>query len=316
MTDTETKSAQLSRAEGAMLGQLAGDSLGSLVEFEMEHTIRARYPNGVRELANGGTWNTLAGQPTDDSEMALVLARTLVGRSTYDADAALEVYQAWLRAEPFDCGLTIASGLQGAPNPESQANGAMMRISPLGIFGAKHPLERVAEWAREDAELTHPNPVCLEANALFTMGIAHAIEAGCSAEALYEKILGWADELEVEAALKDAVKQAADAPPENYTRFQGWVLIAFQNALWQLLHAENLEEALVDSVTRGGDTDTNGAICGALLGAVHGRGAVPSRWAEAVLSCRPAAGAPGVYQPRPEIYWPVDALDLAAALLG
>lgn len=44
------------------------------------------------------------------------------------------------------------------------------------------------------------------------------------------------------------------------------MLTAFHNALWQLLHATNLEEAVVDNtVMRGGDTDTNAAICGALL---------------------------------------------------
>ncbi|MDY6895075.1 MAG: ADP-ribosylglycohydrolase family protein [Thermotogota bacterium] len=41
------------------------------------------------------------------------------------------------------------------------------------------------------------------------------------------------------------------------------------------------KEALVD-IVRGRDTDTNAAICGALLGAVHGQ------WTECVLTCRPA----------------------------
>lgn len=40
-------------------------------------------------------------------------------------------------------------------------------------------------------------------------------------------------------------------------------------------------------VIRGGDTDTNAAIAGALLGAVHGRDAIPSTWQRALLSCRP-----------------------------
>jgi len=61
----------LERAQGCLLGQLAGDALGSLVEFQTPENIRREYPNGVRELADGGTWNTLAGQLTDDSEMAL-----------------------------------------------------------------------------------------------------------------------------------------------------------------------------------------------------------------------------------------------------
>ncbi len=51
----------LSRAQGCLLGQVAGDSLGSLVEFEDAARIAARYPDGPRELHDGGTWTTLAG---------------------------------------------------------------------------------------------------------------------------------------------------------------------------------------------------------------------------------------------------------------
>jgi ADP-ribosylglycohydrolase len=61
----------LERAQGCLLGQLAVDALRSLVEFQTPEQIRREYPNGVRELADGGPWNTRAGQPTDDSEMAL-----------------------------------------------------------------------------------------------------------------------------------------------------------------------------------------------------------------------------------------------------
>lgn len=69
------------------------------------------------------------------------------------------------------------------------------------------------------------------------------------------------------------------------------------------------------TVSRGGDTDTNAAICGALLGAHQGREAIPRQWRNAVLSCRPVA-APGILHPRPQEYWPDDALDLAEALPG
>ena len=44
----------LSRAQGCLLGQCAGDALGSLVEFKSAEEIRRRHPNGVRELADGG----------------------------------------------------------------------------------------------------------------------------------------------------------------------------------------------------------------------------------------------------------------------
>jgi len=115
-------------APGCLLGQLAGDSLGSLVEFQFPETIRRRYPNRVRNMADGGTWNTIAGQPTDDSEMALLLARMLVRTGTYEKDTAFAEYKYWLNSDPFDRGYTITRGLTGAPNHHSQANGALMRI--------------------------------------------------------------------------------------------------------------------------------------------------------------------------------------------
>ena len=107
----------------------------------------------------------------------------------------------------------------------------------------------------------------------------------------------------------------ADIPANLIVSLPSCVLTAFRSALWQLLHATNLEEAVVDTVMRGGDTDTNAAICGAILGAVHGRDAVPDQWVDSLLNCRPAAGQPNVRRPRPECFWPVDALELAERLL-
>lgn len=306
----------LSRAQGTLLGQLTGDALGSLVEFETPTEILHAYPHGVRELADGGTWDTLAGQPTDDSELALLLARMLVARGCYDAQEALHRYQFWLDSEPFDCGATTATGLRGQPNPHSQANGALMRISPLGIFGARHPLDQVAQWARHDAALTHPHPVCQDTNALLTMAIAQSIRTPTSPQALYQQITQWAAERDVHPTLRHTIEVAESRPPQDYIQQQGWVLIAWGNALWQLLHAPSLEAGVMDTVMRGGDTDTNAAICGALLGSVYGVESIPSQWQECVLNCRPRAQQPGVFHPRPECFWPVDALDLAGQLVG
>lgn len=51
-------------------------------------------------------------------------------------------------------------------------------------------------------------------------------------------------------------------------------------------------------IVHGGDTDTNAAICGALLGAIPGESAMHTRWKEKVLNCRPEIGKPGVHRPR------------------
>ncbi len=306
---------KISRAQGSLLGQFAGDSLGSLVEFQNPEEIRRAYPEGVRKLADCPSWGTIAGQPTDDSEMALMLARMLLEHGTYDSEAAFRAYLFWFESGPFDCGRTIADALNGRPNPDSQANGAMMRIAPLGIFGSSYPSGLVVEWAEQDAALTHPNPVCKKANALFAAAIARAVRTGEGPEELYQSIVKQAVKMVVPTALLEAVRGAADGPPENYIRSQGWVLTAFRNALWQLLHAPTFEAAVVDTIMHGGDTDTNAAICGALLGAVYGREAVPAQWTETLLACKPAPGTPGVHRPRPECFWPGELLEIAKNLV-
>jgi len=53
------------------MGQCVGDALGSLVEFKSPESIARLYPQGVRTLHDGGAFNTIAGQPTDDTEMVL-----------------------------------------------------------------------------------------------------------------------------------------------------------------------------------------------------------------------------------------------------
>lgn len=303
------------RARGCLLGQLAGDSLGSLVEFKSAERIRELYPQGVAHLAHGGTWNTLAGQPTDDSEMALTLARSLVKHQAFKLGAIHQSYKDWAMSKPFDIGHTTSSGLAGSPVPQSQANGSLMRISPLGIFGWQHPLDALATWARQDAALTHPNPVCLDTTCLFTLAIAHVVNTGCNAETLYAQMLDWAHDLKVEKTVINTLIMAADQRPKDFQTQQGWVLIAFQNAVWQMLHAESAENGIIDTVMQGGDTDTNAAISGALLGALHGEQSIPNRWTQAILQCRPSHENPNAKRVRPPHYWPTDALDLADALV-
>ena len=301
-----------SRAQGCLLGQLSGDSLGSLVEFEHANTIQELYPNGVRELADGGVWNTLAGQPTDDSEMALALGRSLVRNEAFSIDDIRASYVRWYRSGPFDIGRTTACGLEGEPILDSQANGALMRISPLGVFGWRMAPETLSKAAAEDAALTHPNRICQQVSGLYATAIAEAIREGYDAKTVYHRMAARAMQWNVDHAIRERMEQAPTRRPPEYSRQMGWVLTAFQNALHELLHAPTLEEGIIATVQCGGDTDTNGAICGALLGAVYGRDAVPRQWVERIVKCRPTAETT---QPRPKEYWPHDALRLAEQLV-
>jgi ADP-ribosyl-[dinitrogen reductase] hydrolase len=283
----------LSRAQGCLLGQVAGDALGGLVEFEEPDVIRKNHPHG-RDLLDGGTWYNLAGQPTDDSELVLLLARTLVREGRYDSRAVLEAYLDWWN-DPRTCdrattiGRALRAAAQGTThdgqlmlirmhgNRDSEANGSLMRISPIGVFAQGRP-EEAARLAREDSPLTHPNPVCGDSCAVFVAAIATAVATGCGPEGAYEAALKSAEALPMQSKVRETLLAARDKPPADYLTHQGWVLLALHNAFYRLLHAKSLEDGVVATVMSGGDTDTTAAIAGALLGAVHGRSAVPARW--------------------------------------
>ncbi|MFD0982649.1 inositol monophosphatase family protein [Tropicimonas aquimaris] len=310
---------RLSRAQGCLLGQFAGDALGSAVEFLSADEIARRHPEGVTRLSDGGTWNLIAGQPTDDSEMALALARSLAKARRFDPALVGQAYVRWARSGPFDIGATTRAGIAaiaaGHPtrNNQSQSNGALMRVSPIGIFAAGYPA-RAAQLAAQDAGLTHPHPVCQAASAAFAAAIAAGVSGGTS-ENMWAAADRHAGEGSGAETIRKALVSARDREPAEFERQMGWVLIAFQNGFHHLMRGTAMCDALPATVARGGDTDTNAAICGALLGALQGRDAIPRQWRNAVLSCRPVK-APGVRHPRPQDYWPDDAMELAEALLA
>jgi ADP-ribosyl-[dinitrogen reductase] hydrolase len=298
---------RLSRAQAALLGHVIGDSLGSLVERKPAAEIERLYPQGVRELVDGGVHRTIAGQPGDDSEMALTLARSLLREGKYDAGRALDAYRAWLTSRPVDVAMTNERGLLGAAASESESNGSLMRVAPIGVWAAGDPA-LAARTARDDSALTHSNPICLDACAAYCAAIAAGI-AGAGAEAMFETALAHS-----KGPAHEAIRRAAKGnPPADYFTHMSWVLVALQNAFF-CLKSLSFEDALVRTVACGGDTDTNAAVAGALLGACHGRSPIPPRWILALLACRPLAEC-GALRPRPIDCWPDDILELAEALL-
>jgi ADP-ribosylglycohydrolase/fructose-1,6-bisphosphatase/inositol monophosphatase family enzyme len=325
----------LDRACGCLAGQLAGDNLGSLCEFWSAQEVESTYPGGPRRLVDGGVWDLLAGQPTDDSELALALARSILGRGTYDPEEAAGAYAEWYGGEPFDVGGTTENALQPAWEAHkarlatagvaraaagrmegSKANGALMRVSPLGIWGHAMDPGALAAHAHADALLTHAHASCQDANAVFAVALAYAVRTGAKPREVYDHACDWARGGGVCREVQDWLKEAKGATSaEMDGRQKGFVRHAFQNAFHELLHAKSVEEGLARTIARGGDTDTNAAIAGALLGAVHGLESFPKPWVDRLLTCRPLEDLPECEHPRPSRYWPVDFRLVAEALV-
>jgi ADP-ribosylglycohydrolase len=309
------------RSNGALWGQAVGDALGTTVEFSAAERIAHRPKDGwPREIIGAGPFHLAAGQVTDDTELALCLARSLAKRQRYDEDDVAAAYARWRRSEPFDCGQAthqafggdaplgpgLAERMRQRASKKTQANGSLMRSSPLGIFGAALPRLELAQLAAADSRLSHPDPVCQAACAVYVTTIADAITTGLTGPELYARALRFAADTELIAPVRDTLQAAGEGLPSSDGVNQGWVRIALQHAFFHLKRSTDFEAALVQTILLGGDTDTNGAIAGALLGATLGVKAIPMRWRETVRDCLPQ---------RPVEYRCTDLDELVVALL-
>jgi ADP-ribosyl-[dinitrogen reductase] hydrolase len=234
-------------AQVALLRLLVGDALGSQVEFLDPATILQHHRGGLNDLLPGGTWNLLAGQRTDDGELVLALSRALVAAGGFDHDLVAQAYIDWLKSGPFDVGTTTAQGIhalsgRATATSSNQANGALMRVAPIGIAAAQDPA-KAALWGRADADMTNAHPVCPAASAAFAAAIAAGV-GGATPSTMWSVAMAHAGDDAGGAEIRQALLEARDGPPPDFTRNQGWVLIAFGNAFHRLWREENFAEAL------------------------------------------------------------------------
>ncbi len=295
----------LDKAQGCFIGLLSGDNLGSHGEFKFKHEISKLYPKGIKDLISGGVFNLLPGQPTDDGEMAIALARSIILMQRFDYDHVYNSYIDWADSEPFDIGSTISNALhQGIYDPKSASNGSLMRVAPIGIYGATLDLDTVASLSIQDAKCTHDNNIVFETNSIFARAISLAIKSDIAPRDLFTQMIDWA----TIPTIREKMIQAKSNIPANMDSYQkGFCLTALQNAMYHLYHTSNFSKAINSTFKEGGDSDTNCAITGALLGAVYGINAIPQQWINSIISCKPN---------RPKHYWASDVLDLSQNLIS
>ncbi|HAF85591.1 MAG TPA: ribosylglycohydrolase [Sphaerochaeta sp.] len=276
------------RALGALLGLFVGDAFGAQTEFEKEKALVSVYPKGIREMGQKDRWVGQTGMITDDSEMAIMLATSLIDCNGFDPKDVFGRYLAWLNAFPTDVGTTIVNALRkGVHSPDSQANGALMRMVPLALFASTLETEKLIEFSDGDCSLTHVHTQCRDANRLWALAIAKAIRDGGTKEDIYSYLCSIAEEFTDDTVLLAALHDAATKAPTSCDGWdQGWVIIAFQQALYTLLHCNTLEEGIISITMHGGDADTNAAIYGMLAGSIEGSEAIPERWIQALRPTR------------------------------
>jgi ADP-ribosyl-[dinitrogen reductase] hydrolase len=274
-------------AIGALVGSAVGDALGAPFEFNGPGLYRSTYPapvlTGIGEMQGGGGFHWKPAEFTDDTQMALALAESLIARSGFDAGDLWRRWQTWAK-RARDVGVHTREVLNershvGAAervhdrNGRSAGNGSVMRNTPIALWAAADSLESLMELAGQQATLTHHDPH----NAYAAMIHAAMIRAGIHGEGVFdavETVLG---------ILPTAVREhwrpllaphwQPDTSQNNGT---AWTCLA--EAVWAVRNAASFEEAIVNAVDLGRDADTVACVAGGIAGARWGVQSIPSRW--------------------------------------
>ena len=264
------------RALGAYLGLACGDALGATVEFLTAREIKARF--GVHRDIIGGGWLRLkAGQVTDDTEMSLYMGQALIESGGWNLAAIGDAFVRWLKSRPVDVGATcrrgirrymLEGGLQGPEADTDGGNGAAMRNVPVVLFTLGDD-DMLARCSLEQAHITHHH----------RLSDAATVALGRMAQTL---LLG--------GSVKDC-RTIANRLVESHPQFRfepypgrasGYIVDTVQTVLHFFFFTDSFESCVVETVNRGEDADTTGALAGMLAGALYGAANIPPRWLDAL----------------------------------
>ena len=257
-----------------------------------------------------------AGSVTDDTEQALLVASLLVrgrgsssGRVALDAGEFAHALLAWEDS-------MIARGSLDLLGPSTKAalervragedplsvggagttNGAAMRVTPIGIAISTEDPQAFADAVWSSCQVTHATRQGFQSAALVAAAVSMGIDTPRSAAsdmtALLWKAVSYVDSLpergawtpdpDVVAATRRAMQLVANPASSSLECLveQVGTSVASAQAIpmaFALLARDPSPQALLDAANLGGDTDTIGAIAGAILGAAAGVGVFDGR---------------------------------------
>ncbi len=191
-------------------------------------------------------------------------------------------------------------------------NGALMRCAPVAVRWRDDPAALVRN-SIVSAVPTHWDRRCGWSCALANLAAAAALrgetpaadellDAGVEGvRAALPELQRYGYEADVPRSVREAVRGASGAEVDDVIadgRSMGFTLLTLRLALIALWRAPGFEQGLRSIVEAGGDTDTNGAVAGALLGARFGIDAIPARWRRRIAEIRAGRTPPESYADR------------------
>lgn len=297
---------RFSRAYGALAGLALGDALGMPTQAMSPQQIQTVYGQ-VTGLVDGDKSQPYApgmaaGSVTDDTEQALLIASLLLkGHGSglnLDASEFSHALLAWedsmIERGSLDLlGPSTKAALErvrAGENPlrvggEGTTNGAAMRVTPIGIAASTSDRQLFADTVWSSCQVTHATRQGFQSAALVAAAVSLGIDAGAAdvTDLLWKAVAfvrslpergAWSPEPDVVAATHRALKLAAQ-PSSSPQWLAGQIGTAVASAqaipmAFALLARDPSPRALLQAANLGGDTDTIGAIAGAILGASLG----------------------------------------------
>jgi len=285
-----------------MLGVAIGDALGAPVEFMSLDEIRRGF--GARGVTDLHPYRGFApGCYTDDTQMTLATALGCIEahkrwQREGECDAAAVVYQRYLgwfetqkdpaqrRGPGMTCLNSLGSGKMGTigkPINDSKGCGGVMRMAPVGL---SFSIDKAFRYGAEFAAITHGHPSGYLTAGFLAEMIAHVVRdepINDAIEFCKERLVEWDGHEETLELVNLAQRLAeSDQPVERAipTIGQGWVgEEALGIALYcSLKFPDDFAAGVLASVNHSGDSDSTGAICGAILGAHLGVDHISEHW--------------------------------------
>jgi len=288
----------ISRARGALLGLVAGNQLGVPTEhLGTPEAIRKAFPNGVLDLAPPPKNSPY----DDDAAMALLLGESLHASRDFDAADVARRWVKWMKVDGRGIGLTTkraltliergkepfeAGRLANQENPgRSAGNGSVMRCIPVALRYHDN-IDRLIRVSTQQAAITHADERCTWGAAAVNLAARELLHGNIY---FIEEVLHRIGD-RAPRALRDAIhrvpRERESDLPIAVVGEAGYVVHCVEIAFWFVTHDRTLEEALVALAQAGGDTDTNAAVAGALLGARYGEVALPPRWIDQLVGAQ------------------------------
>ena len=297
---------RFSRAYGALAGLALGDALGMPTQAMSPQQIQTVYGH-VTGLVDGDKSQPYApglaaGSVTDDTEQALLIASLLLkGHGSglnLDAGEFSRCLLAWedsmIERGSLDLlGPSTKAALErvrAGEDPlrvggEGTTNGAAMRVTPIGIAASTSAPQLFADAVWSSCQVTHATRQGFQSAALVAAAVSLGIDAGAAdvTDLLWKAVDfvrslpergAWSPDPDVVAATHRALKLAAQPSSSlEWLAEQIGTSVASAQAIpmaFALLARDPSPRALLEAANLGGDTDTIGAIAGAILGASLG----------------------------------------------